>query len=219
MKNKFNETGTDFGKELSATKINSNRFSIDSCMPKEGVNSISRATSKISKDCIRELLEKIITQYNKLHSDLDQIVAAYTKQGKTSIIKPLKGGAPHKMAKTIITIRGVPVIDIYESFDGSYWFITEKLYKQDTVLDGKIYRNDQILFGYARLSACPEYAEFGNISETELRQAGAWKVPKRNWAVCPEVEEVEAVEPPVAGEGITTSPPLSSCLNQCKEVI
>lgn len=90
----------------------------------------------------------------------------------------------------IVTIHGKPVIDIYESFDGSYWYITEKLYMQDSVINGKVYEGDQILFGYARLSACPECAEFGNISETELRLLGnrVWKVPKANWSVCPEVE-------------------------------
>lgn len=68
----------------------------------------------------------------------------------------------------IVTIHGEQVIDIYESFGGSYWFITEKLYKQDSVIGGKVYKDDQILWGYAKLSACPEYAEFGKISETEL---------------------------------------------------
>ena len=90
----------------------------------------------------------------------------------------------------IITIHGKPVIDIYESFDGSYWFITERLYKQDSVIGGKVYNDDQILWGYARLSACPDCAEFGKISEAELNLLGPriWKVPSRNWSVCPEVE-------------------------------
>jgi hypothetical protein len=95
----------------------------------------------------------------------------------------------------IVTIKGEPVIEVYESFDGSYWFITEKLYKQDSVINGRVYKDDQILFGYARLSACPEYAEFGNISETELKLLGnrVWKVPKENWGICPEVE-VQCIE-------------------------
>ena len=90
----------------------------------------------------------------------------------------------------IATIQGEPIIEVYESFDGSYWYITEKLYKQDSYINGKVYPDDQILFGYARLSACPEYAEFGKISETELRLLGnrVWKVPKGNWTLCPEVE-------------------------------
>ena len=90
----------------------------------------------------------------------------------------------------IATIQGEPIIEVYESFDGSYWYITEKLYRQDSLINDKVYENDQILFGYARLSACPEYAEFGNISETELKLLGSrvWKVPKKNWPLCPEVE-------------------------------
>ncbi len=97
--------------------------------------------------------------------------------------------------KQIITIKGEPVIEIYESFDGSYWFVTEKLYKQDSVINGRVYENDQILFGYVRLSACPQFAEWGNISETELKLLGnwVWKVPKKNWQFCPlvEVQEID----------------------------
>ena len=92
--------------------------------------------------------------------------------------------------KEVVTIKSVPVIEIYESFEGSYWFITEKLYKQESVIDGKVYKDNQILFGYVRLSACPEFAEWGNVSETELKLLGnrIWKVPKKNWPFCPEVE-------------------------------
>ena len=93
----------------------------------------------------------------------------------------------------IVTIKGEQVIEIYESVDGSYWFITERLYKQDTVIGGKVYKNDQILFGYVRLAACPECAEWGNISETELKELGnwVWKVPKSSWHLCPLVEVKE----------------------------
>jgi hypothetical protein len=118
-----------------------------------------------------------------------------------------------------VTIKGEPVIDIYESFDGSYWFITEKCHKQDSVIDGKVYRDDQILFGYARLSACPEFAEFGYISETELRLLGnrVWKVPRENWPICPEVEAVDKQESATGEE--ESSLPLNSCSNNCKEVM
>jgi len=90
----------------------------------------------------------------------------------------------------IVTIKGQPVIDVYESFDGSYWFVVEKAFKQDSLIDGKIFKNDQILYGYARLSLCPELAEFGYFSETELRLLGhrVWKVPRKNWELCPGVE-------------------------------
>jgi len=92
--------------------------------------------------------------------------------------------------KHIVTIKGQPVIDIYESFDGSYWFATEKAWKQDSLIRGKIYKNDQIFFGYVKLSSCPQFAEFGYFSEGELKQLGkwVWKVEKKNWFACPEVE-------------------------------
>ncbi|MFC1783452.1 hypothetical protein ACFL02_07685 [Planctomycetota bacterium] len=97
--------------------------------------------------------------------------------------------------KEIITIKDKPIIDIYESFDGSYWFVTEKAHKQNSIINGKVYKDDQILFGYVRLSACPEGAEWGYISETELKLLGArvWKVLRKNWSVCPLVE-VEKTE-------------------------
>lgn len=87
-------------------------------------------------------------------------------------------------------IHGEPIIDIYESFDGSYWYITRELYRQDSIINGKVYKDDLILFGYARLAVYPQCAEFGNISETELKLLGSWvwKVPRKNWSICPEVE-------------------------------
>lgn len=119
--------------------------------------------------------------------------------------------------KQITTIKGEPVIEIYESFDGSYWFITERCYKQDSVIHGKVYQGDQILFGYVRLSACPEFAEWGYISETELKLLGSWvwKVPRINWPFCP---EVEVVEQSAAGEEVKTSQPLKLFSKKCKEV-
>lgn len=92
-----------------------------------------------------------------------------------------------------ITIEGTPVIDIYESFDGSYWFVTEKAWQQDSVIGGKVHNGDQILFGYVRLSSCPEFAEWGYFSEAELRSLGSrvWKVRRQDWAACPEVDVEE----------------------------
>jgi hypothetical protein len=106
-----------------------------------------------------------------------------------------------------ITIQGTPVIDIYESLDGSYWFVTEKAWQQDSVIGGKVYPNDQILFGYVRLSSCPECAEWGYFSEEELKSLGprVWKVHKQDWPVCPGVE-VEHVLDEAAGRGAATPP-------------
>jgi len=71
--------------------------------------------------------------------------------------------------KEIVTIKGQPIIEVYESYDGSYWFVTEKAYKQDSVIDGEVYEDDQVFFGYVRLSSCPEFAEFGYFSEAQLK--------------------------------------------------
>jgi hypothetical protein len=105
----------------------------------------------------------------------------------------------------LIAIEGTPVIDIYESFDGSYWFVTEKVWRQDSVIGGKVYPNDQILFGYVRLSSCPECAEWGYFSEAELKSLGSriWKVHRQDWSTCPCVA-VEQV-PGKQSDGETTS--------------
>lgn len=42
------------------------------------------------------------------------------------------------------------VIKAYESFSGWYWFATEKAETQDSVIDGKVYENDTIWFGYVQ---------------------------------------------------------------------
>ena len=113
--------------------------------------------------------------------------------------------------KSVVTIKGQPIIEIYESFDGSYWFVTEKAWKQDSLLGRKVYKQDQILYGYVRLSSCPGEAEFGYFSEAELQRLGwrVWKVEKRNWSVCPcvEVIEVPEEEPTVEAEGCGTCVP------------
>jgi len=107
------------------------------------------------------------------------------------------------------TIAGVPIIDIYESFDGSYWFVTEKAWRQDSVIGGKVYQNDQILFGYVRLSSCPECAEWGYFSESELKSLGhrVWKVHKQDWPVCPGVEAGEMPDEQDAADGRGGSAP------------
>lgn len=92
--------------------------------------------------------------------------------------------------KSVETIKGKPIIKIFESFNGCYWYVVEKAWTQDSLIDGKLYKQDQIYFGYARLSHCPQFAEWGYFSEAELRQLGnrIWEVRKTDWAVCPEVE-------------------------------
>jgi hypothetical protein len=97
--------------------------------------------------------------------------------------------------KTIVTIKGKPVIEIYESFNGSYWYVTQRAWKQDSLVGRRVHKNDQILYGYVKLASCPQFSEFGYFSEAELKQLGwrIWKVNRQDWTVCPDVEvhEVE----------------------------
>lgn len=121
MKNKLHETGTDFEKDLSVTKINSNGFSTDSYMPKEFIGSISRAYPEISKQFILELLEKIIAQYeyDMLHSNLDKILTAFSNQTKAEAFKSTAERKLH------LTIESKPIIDMCTDCSGGLWAITE----------------------------------------------------------------------------------------------
>ena len=125
--------------------------------------------------------------------------------------------------RQIVTIKGKPVIEIYESFNGSYWYVTEKAWKQDRLISGKVYKQDQILFGYVRLANWPQFAEFGYFSEAELKRLGwrVWKVHKQDWCVCPDVEVEEIADEPghseEQGQG-THVPQLPSDVGVCEEV-
>ena len=44
-------------------------------------------------------------------------------------------------------IDGKKVLRGWESFSGWYWFATEEAYKQDSLIDGNVYKNDTIYFG------------------------------------------------------------------------
>ena len=116
--------------------------------------------------------------------------------------------------KNIVTIKGKPVIEIYESFNGCYWYVTDKAWKQDSMIGRKVYKNDQICFGYVKLASCPQFAEFGYFSEAELKQLGwrVWKVHKQDWPVCPDVEVQDE-----AGEGETQGGALAG-LSACPQV-
>jgi hypothetical protein len=123
--------------------------------------------------------------------------------------------------KSVMTIKGQPIIEVYESIDGSYWFVTEKAWKQDSLLGRKVYKQDQILYGYVWLSSCPDCADFGYFSEAQLMRLGwkVWKVEKRNWVVCPGVEVIEVPEEHdrVEAEACGTCVPQPACSSAVEE--
>ena len=80
----------------------------------------------------------------------------------------------------ITTIDGKPILDIYTSTDGRYWFVTEKIQK-----------DEQGLFsGYLRTSQMPILARFYDIPEEKFKSTDKrfWKVAKENWNICPGIE-------------------------------
>ncbi len=75
---------------------------------------------------------------------------------------------------------GEEVEKVYESFDGSYWVITDD--------------SGTHPFGYACLSSCPQFAEWGYINRADLKGPKVWEVPKRNWSFTgPEQINIEEV--------------------------
>lgn len=73
-------------------------------------------------------------------------------------------------------INGKPIIRAWESFSGWYWLATEKAYKQDSIIDGKVYKDDQIWFGLV----IGQYTEWGYFSQTEIELLSprTWKIKK-----------------------------------------
>jgi len=70
------------------------------------------------------------------------------------------------------------IIKGWESYSGWYWFATEASYRQDSVIDDKIYENDQIYFGYVQ----GFYDEWGYWSETalKLQEPLVWEIKKQD---------------------------------------
>ena len=71
------------------------------------------------------------------------------------------------------------VLRAWESFSGWYWFGTERAHTQDSVIDGEVYEDDQIWFGFVQ--GIEE--EWGYFSEAEILSLGplrVWEIPKLN---------------------------------------
>ena len=81
--------------------------------------------------------------------------------------------------KTLISqgkIDGKPIIKAWESFTGWYWLATEKAWKQDSLINGKEYKDDQIWFGLV-IGHCTEWGYFSQ-TEIELLSPRAWEIKK-----------------------------------------
>lgn len=62
-----------------------------------------------------------------------------------------------------------PVVEVWESYSGDLWFITDP--------------NGATGFGYARLAAMPQFAEWGTINRQELQDNSmVWQVSRSNWS-------------------------------------
>ena len=74
-------------------------------------------------------------------------------------------------------IDGKEVLKGFESMTGWFWFATEKIQEQESVIDGKAVK-DTIWFGYVQ--GLEE--EWGDFSQAEIEslKPKTWEIPKRN---------------------------------------
>lgn len=72
------------------------------------------------------------------------------------------------MGDETYVFSGEEVTEVWESMDGSYWVIT----------------GDQPAgkYGYAYLSAHPQFSEWGYINPDIIDERGVWQVPRKNWS-------------------------------------
>lgn len=78
-------------------------------------------------------------------------------------------------------IDGQKVIKGYESFSGWYWFATEEVQKQDSLMpNGSVAKDDTIYFGLVQ----GHEEEWGDFSKAEIdsliKQGLVWEIPKKN---------------------------------------
>jgi hypothetical protein len=68
-----------------------------------------------------------------------------------------------------------------------YLFVTDIMPAHDTQVEGKIYKDDLLLFGYMWMTKTSELFELGFISKADLKKtlgARFIKVPKGTWPFC-----------------------------------
>jgi hypothetical protein len=75
-------------------------------------------------------------------------------------------------------INDKKVLHGWESFSGWYWFAVEKIRTQDSVIKGKVFKNDTIWYGLVQ----GHFEEWGDFSQAELESLHprVWKIPHRN---------------------------------------
>ena len=88
----------------------------------------------------------------------------------------------------------VEVLEVWESFTGWYWFVTDypKNPDKDEAPDG--YDHDEV-FGYVYNSGDPISSEWGYIWMPDLRKHKlTWAVPKKNWFSISHITTIRAGE-------------------------
>jgi hypothetical protein len=66
---------------------------------------------------------------------------------------------------------GKVVEQLWESMSGDYWVITEN------------FDDSPHFFGYARLAAMPQFAEWGTINGNIIKDTLVWQVERENWTI------------------------------------
>lgn len=86
--------------------------------------------------------------------------------------------AKFKAKEKDLYIDGKKVLRGWESFSGWYWFATEKAYKQDSLIDGTVYKEDTIYYGLVQGFE----EEWGYFSKAEIERLRpkTWGIPKKN---------------------------------------
>ena len=75
-------------------------------------------------------------------------------------------------------INGKRVLKAWESFSGWYWFAVAEAWKQNSVIDGKVYKNDRIYFGL--IQGIEE--EWGYFSQAEIESLSpmTWRIERQD---------------------------------------
>jgi len=85
------------------------------------------------------------------------------------------------MSETKYLFDGREVEEVWESYNGDYWVITDR-------------RENNHPYGFAYLSSHSQFAEWGLINEEIVQNSTVWQVDKMNWTIAgPEEIDIEKV--------------------------